>query len=90
MEIVSGTGVFANASGQLLNHGTIDLNAFTLAYSARAACVETGCGYGAPSTVMAHLRDFVTAETWFAGATTQPVNGQKCDWLRLAGCGSKG
>ena len=44
MEIVSGTGVFANASGQLLNHGTIDLNAFTLAYSARAVCVETGSG----------------------------------------------
>ena len=42
MEIVSGTGVFANASGQLVNHGTIDLNTFTLSYSARGRV----CGDG--------------------------------------------
>ena len=42
MEIVSGTGVFANASGQLVNHGTIDLNTLTLAYSARGRV----CGDG--------------------------------------------
>jgi hypothetical protein len=42
MEIVSGTGVFANASGQLVNHGTIDLNTFTLFYSARGRV----CGDG--------------------------------------------
>jgi hypothetical protein len=35
MEIVSGTGVFENAAGQLVNHGTINLNTFTLSYSAR-------------------------------------------------------
>ena len=42
MEVVSGTGVFANASGQLVNHGTIDLNTFTLSYSARGRV----CGDG--------------------------------------------
>ena len=42
MEIVSGTGVFGKASGQLVNHGTIDLNTFTLAYSARGRV----CGDG--------------------------------------------
>ena len=42
MEIVSGTGLFANASGQLVNHGTIDLNIFTLSYSARGRV----CGDG--------------------------------------------
>ena len=42
MEIVSGTGVFARASGQLVNHGTIDLNTFTLTYSARGRV----CGDG--------------------------------------------
>lgn len=42
MEIVSGTGVFANASGRLVNHGTINLNTFTLAYSARGRV----CGDG--------------------------------------------
>ena len=42
MQVVSGTGVFANASGQLLNHGVIDLNAFTLSYSMRGRV----CGDG--------------------------------------------
>ena len=42
MEIVSGTGVFANASGRLVNHGTIDLNTFTLTFSARGRV----CGDG--------------------------------------------
>ena len=42
MEIVSGTGVFENASGQLVNHGTIDLNTFTLSYSTRGRV----CGDG--------------------------------------------
>ena len=42
MEIVSGTGAFENASGQLVNHGTINLNTFTLAYSARGRV----CGDG--------------------------------------------
>ena len=42
MEIVSGTGVFENASGQLVNHGTINLNTFTLSYSARGRV----CGDG--------------------------------------------
>ena len=42
MEIVSGTGVFGNASGQLVNHGTINLNTFTLSYSARGRV----CGDG--------------------------------------------
>ena len=35
MEIVSGTGVFAKASGQLVNQGTISLSAFTLSYLVR-------------------------------------------------------
>jgi hypothetical protein len=42
MEIVSGTGVFANASGQLVNHGTINLNTFSLSYSVRGRV----CGDG--------------------------------------------
>ena len=42
MQIVAGTGVFVNAAGQLVNHGTIDLNTFTLSYSARGRV----CGDG--------------------------------------------
>jgi hypothetical protein len=42
MEIVPGTGVFENASGQLVNHGTINLNTFTLSYSMRGRV----CGDG--------------------------------------------
>ena len=42
MEIVSGTGVFENASGQLVNHGTINLHTFTLSYSTRGRV----CGDG--------------------------------------------
>ena len=42
MGIVSGTGIFANASGQLVNHGVVDLNSFTLSYSARGRV----CGDG--------------------------------------------
>ena len=42
MQIVSGTGVFANATGQLVNNGVIDLNAFTLSYSTRGRV----CGDG--------------------------------------------
>jgi hypothetical protein len=42
MRIVSGTGVFANASGQLVNHGVIDLNSLTLSFSIRGRV----CGDG--------------------------------------------
>ena len=42
MQVASGTGVFANATGQLVNHGVIDLNAFTLTYSTRGRV----CGDG--------------------------------------------
>jgi hypothetical protein len=42
MAIVSGTGIFANASGQLVNHGVIDLNSFTLSYAVRGRV----CGDG--------------------------------------------
>ena len=42
MRIVSGTGVFENASGQLQNHGIINLNTFTLTYSLRGRV----CGDG--------------------------------------------
>ncbi len=42
MRIVSGTGVFANATGQLRNHGIIDLNTFTLTVSLRGRV----CGDG--------------------------------------------
>ena len=35
-------GAFENASGQLVNHGTINLNTLTLAYSARGRV----CGDG--------------------------------------------
>ena len=42
MQIVSGTGIFANASGQLVNHGVIDLNSFALSYRLRGRV----CGDG--------------------------------------------
>jgi hypothetical protein len=42
MQVVGGTGVFANATGQLVNHGVIDLNAFSLSYSMRGRV----CGDG--------------------------------------------
>jgi hypothetical protein len=42
MEIVSGTGVFANADGFLKNTATLDLNSFTLTYSVRGRV----CGDG--------------------------------------------
>jgi hypothetical protein len=42
LEVVSGTGVFANAGGQLQNHGIIDQNTFTLTFSLRGRV----CGDG--------------------------------------------
>ena len=43
MEIVAGTGMFEHASGQLVNHGTIDLNTFTMSYSMRGRACGDGC-----------------------------------------------
>ena len=42
LTVVSGTGVFANAAGSMRNHGIIDLNTFTLAFSLRGRV----CGDG--------------------------------------------
>lgn len=42
LEIVSGTGVFANADGFLKNTATLDLNSFTLTFSVRGRV----CGDG--------------------------------------------
>jgi hypothetical protein len=42
LQIVSRAGVFANAAGQLHNHGVIDLNTFTLTFSIRGRV----CGDG--------------------------------------------
>ena len=33
LSIVSGTGIFANAEGKLMNHGVLNLNTFSLTYS---------------------------------------------------------
>jgi hypothetical protein len=42
LQIVSGTGIFANAGGSLRNHGIINLNTFSLAFSIRGRV----CGDG--------------------------------------------
>ena len=42
LQIVSGTGIFANADGSLRNHATLDLNSFTLTFSIRGRV----CGDG--------------------------------------------
>ena len=42
LNVVSGTGVFANAGGSLRNHGVIDLNTFSLTISLRGRV----CGDG--------------------------------------------
>ena len=35
--------MFEHASGQLVNHGTIDLNTFTMSYSMRGRACGDGC-----------------------------------------------
>ena len=42
LHVVSGTGIFANASGFLRNHGIIDLNAFTLTFTFRGRVCADG------------------------------------------------
>jgi hypothetical protein len=42
LQIVSGTGIFANAGGSLRNHGIIDFNTFSLTFSIRGRV----CGDG--------------------------------------------
>lgn len=42
LEIVGGTGVFANAEGFLMNHAIIDFNTFTLAFEARGRICADG------------------------------------------------
>ena len=42
LQIVSGTGIFANADGSLRNHGIIDLNTFSLTFTLRGRV----CGDG--------------------------------------------
>jgi hypothetical protein len=42
LHVVSGTGIFANASGSLRNHGTIDLNTFSLTFSIRGRVCADG------------------------------------------------
>jgi hypothetical protein len=42
LTVVSGTGIFANASGSLRNHGLIDMNTFSLTFSIRGRV----CGDG--------------------------------------------
>jgi hypothetical protein len=42
LQIVSGTGIFANADGSLRNHAILDLNSFTLTFSIRGRV----CGDG--------------------------------------------
>ena len=42
LHVVSGTGIFADASGFLRNHGTIDLNTFSLTFSIRGRVCADG------------------------------------------------
>jgi hypothetical protein len=42
LTVVSGTGVFANAEGFMVNHALLDLNNFTLAVSLRGRICADG------------------------------------------------